>query len=130
MDTEFLFDQLTLTNRLGQDLDLGVKLVSTAERGYLFIRSPKKAPSSLIAKNAEHLAHQLVSRFNLDHEALDILELRDGVEETEVLRWRFEWVGSSARSAKCQAVTSKSQKEFLTSVLLEGSERPVLDFVG
>ena len=65
MDTDLLFDQLTLTNRLGQDLDLGVKLVSTAERGYLFIHAPKKAPSSLIAKNAEHLAHQLVSRFNL-----------------------------------------------------------------
>jgi len=128
MDTDLLFDQLTLTNRLGQDMDLGVKLVSNAGRNYLFVHALKKTPSSLIAKNAEHLAHQLVSRFNLDHEALDILELRDGPEETEMLRWRFEWVGSSARSAKSQPVTGKSQKEFLASVLLVGSEKPVLDF--
>ena len=128
MDTDLLFDQLTLTNRLGQDMDLGVKLVSTAERDYLFVHALKKTPSSLIAKNAEHLAHQLLNRFNLDHEALDILELRDGTEDTEILRWRFEWVGSSARSAKSQLVTGKSQKEFLASVLLTGSERPVLDF--
>jgi len=128
MVTDLLFDQLTLTNRLGQDMDLGVKLVSAAERDYLFVHALKKTPSSLIAKNAEHLAHQLLNRFNLDHEALDILELRDGTEDTEILRWRFEWVGSSARSAKSQLVTGKSQKEFLASVLLTGSERPVLDF--
>jgi len=128
MDTDLLFDQLTLTNRLGQDMNLGVKLVSTAERGYLFLHALKKTPSSVIAKNAEHLAHQLVSRFNLNHEVLDILELRDGSEETEVLRWRFEWVGSSARSAKSQLVTGKSQKEFLASMLLSGSKKPVLDF--
>ncbi len=123
METHLLFDQLTVTNRLGQDIDLGVKLVSKGERGYLFMHAPKQAPSSLIAKNAEHLAHQLVSRFQLDHRALDIVELRDGAEDTEMLRWRFEWVGASARSAKSEVMESSSQRRFLASVLMEGNEQ-------
>jgi hypothetical protein len=102
---------------------LGVKYISKGERGYLFMHAPKRAPSSLIAKNAEHLAHQLVSRFQLDHSALDIVELRDGVDDTEMLRWRFEWVGASARSGKSEVMESHSQRRFLTSVLMEGNEQ-------
>ena len=123
METDLLFNTLTVTNRLGQEITLGVKLISMGKRGYLFLHAPKRAASSLVAKNAEHLAHQLVSRFQLDHKNLDIVELRDQQDETDMLRWRFEWVGSSARSAKSELMSSASQRRFLASVLLEGEEQ-------
>ncbi len=127
METDLLFNPLTVTNRLGQEITLGVKLISMGKRGYLFMHAPKRAASSLIAKNAEHLAHQLVSRFRLDHRNLDIVELRDQQEDTEMLRWRFEWVGASARSAKSELMTSRSQRQFLASVLLEGEEQALAE---
>ena len=123
METDLLFNPLTVTNRLGQDITLGVKLISMGKRGYLFMHAPKRAASSLIAKNAEHLAHQLVNRFQLDHKNLDIVELRDQRDDTEMHRWRFEWVGASAHAAKSELMTSSSQRRFLASVLLEGEEQ-------
>jgi len=120
-----LFEEVVLDNRLGQAVILGVKLLAMESRDYLFLNAPKSAPSSLIAKNAEHFAHQLVNRFELEPKTVDFIEIREQADAPELLRWRFEWVGHSAHAARSQVVTKASQQEFLSSVLTQGIELPV-----
>ena len=112
-----MFDQLTVTNRLGQPIELDVKRVDNGQRAYLFVHAPKLAISSLVAKNAEHFAHQLVERFELDHRRVDFIEVRDFAEQVHMIRWRFVWVGNSAISASQEEVSSSSQQSYLASVL-------------
>lgn len=124
MTVNSLFDVVSLENRLGQAVDLGVKLLSAEQRQYLFLRAPKSAPSSLIGKNAEHFAYQLVRHYELDPDKVVFVEMRDQSDKQALLRWSFEWVGQSAHAARSHPVTKSSQQAYLTSVLT-GSARPV-----
>lgn len=125
--TNLLFDGVTLKNRLGQEITLRVKLIAMPSRDYLFVQAPKSAPSSLVAKNAENFAHQLINLFGLAPENVDFIEVRDQAGERELLRWRFEWVGLSAHAARSQVVSKASQREYLSSVLIQGLALPVAD---
>jgi|GEM_PF-418151 len=116
-----LFDVVSLENRLGQAVDLGVKLLSAEQRQYLFLRAPNSAPSSLIGKNAEHFAYQLVRRYELDPDKVVFVEMRDQSDTQALLCWSFEWVGHSAHAARSHQVTKRSQQAFLTSVLTGGT---------
>lgn len=124
---KFSFEEISLENRLGQEVALGVKLINMSSRDYLFVQAPENSPSSLVAKNAEHFAHQLVRRFKLDPQKCDIVEMRPGSEGGDMLRWRFEWVGSSALAARSQNISKGSQRDFIFTVLAMGLELPVFD---
>lgn len=112
------FEALTLLNRLGQGLDLQVKCESIGGRDYVFVAAPIARVSSLIAKNAEQFARQLVEHFGLKPEKFDLIELRNHDEAPlELLHWRFDWCETIALKARSQSVTGQGRKDTLMSAL-------------
>lgn len=111
------FSHYTLANRLGQSLELAVYHAQAFGREYLFVTSLAQQASSLVAKNAEHFAFQLRELFNLDARRFEMVEVRGEMTNPQFWRWRFEWVGSSPLSPRCELVSSSSQHNQLLSLL-------------
>lgn len=115
------FTQYSLANRLGQALELAVFHSQIFGREYLFVASLTQQASSLVAKNAEHFAFQLRELFKLDARRFEMVELRGDLKSPQFWRWRFEWVGNSPLSARCEVVSSHSQhNQFLTLLNIQG----------
>lgn len=104
------FNSLELENRLGQAVQLGVAHIYTETRDYLFITALSQQASSFVGKNAEHFAFQLCERFNLEPWRFELVEFRAADAERPFWRWRFEWVGHSPLSGRCETVTSPTQQ--------------------
>ncbi len=130
--TDLIFESITLENRMGRPIVLNLKCLVMAGRHYVFIKLPQSTPSNMMSKNAEHIAFQLVSRFGLLSDTLDVIEMREqsggydlshrDLSHWDLLRWRFEWVGTSPLAGYSQLVGTGSQQEFLSSVLTLGEE--------
>lgn len=111
------FIKYPLANRLGQALELAVSHTQAFGREYVFVAALAQQASSLVAKNAEHFAFQLRELFKLDARRFEMVELRGDPASPELWRWRFEWVGNSPLSARCEAISSHSQQNQLLSLL-------------
>jgi hypothetical protein len=115
------FTNYSLANRLGQALELAVAHSQAFGREYVFVTALAQQASSLVAKNAEHFAFQLRELFKLDARRFEMVELRGDVTNPQFWRWRFEWVGNSPLSARCEVISSNSQhNQFLTLLNIQG----------
>jgi hypothetical protein len=115
------FTNCSLANRLGQALELAVSHTQAFGREYVFVAALAQQASSLVAKNAEHFAFQLRELFKLDARRFEMVELRGDVTNPQFWRWRFEWVGNSPLSARCEVINSSSQhNQFLTLLNIQG----------
>ena len=114
-----LFVDVTLNNRLGQQIHLHVCHIHQQGRSCVFVASPSQQASSLVAKNAEPFAFQLRERFGLIAGRFDLIEIREASGVQHLYRWRFEWAGNSPLSARAEEVTSAGQINMLFSLLAE-----------
>lgn len=115
------FAHYFLANRLGQTLELAVSHSQAFGREYVFVAALAQQASSLVAKNAEHFAFQLRELFKLDSRRFEMVELRGELDNPQFWRWRFEWVGNSPLSARCEMINSTSQRnQFLTLLNIQG----------
>jgi len=111
------FVSLELENRLGQTIKLAVQHVQSFGREYVFVKSLTQQVSSLVAKNAEHFAYQLREVFQLDARRFEMIEVRDFTEEPNLWRWRFEWIGASPVSPRCEAISTVHQQTQMLKLL-------------
>lgn len=111
------FTQYSLANRLGQALELAVYRTQAFGREYVFVTALAQHASSLVAKNAEHFAFQLRELFKLDARRFEMVELRGDPMNPQLWRWRFEWVGNSPLSPKCELISSHSQHTQMLNLL-------------
>jgi hypothetical protein len=109
MNTENMFENYTLENRLGQPVQLSICHKSAQGREYVFVCEVAPYVSSAIAKNAEYFAFQLREIFAIDPRRLEFIELRGSLDLPQVWRWKFEWVGHSPMSQRGEAITSNVQ---------------------
>jgi len=114
------FVRKTLTNRLGQMIELNVLHQFAFGRECVLVTSAVRQASSLVAKNAEHLAFQLRELFGLDARRFDLIECRGDAECPEFWRWRFEWVGNSPLAPKSEKISSPQQYSQFSELFLEG----------
>ncbi len=120
------FNNYSLANRLGQVLELSAYHTQVYGREYVFVAALEQHASSVVAKNAEHFAFQLRNLFNIDARRFEMVELRGDFTNPELWRWRFEWVGNSPLSARCEAISSHNQhKQFLELLNIEGGLQAV-----
>jgi hypothetical protein len=116
-----LFTNRSLVNRLGQALELAVAHTQAFGREYVFVAALAQQASSLVAKNAEQFAFQLRELFKLDARRFEMVELRGDPMNPQLWRWRFEWVGNSPLSSRCEVISSDSQRDqILTLLHLQG----------
>ena len=101
-------DPLSLTNRLGQPVVLGVKFLPGEHRDTLFVSAPRQQASSFFGKNAEPFLMQLMEQLPLVPDRLSIIELRGDPEHPEFWRWRAEWVGRSPMALRAEPVAGTS----------------------
>lgn len=108
---------MELTNRLGQPVTLGVKLLMGDHRDTLFVSAPRRQASSFFGKNAEPFINQLLDKLPLRPERLNIIELRGDPDDPELWRWRFEWVGRSPMVPRSEPVSSRGSRAALEALL-------------
>ena len=112
------FKTLTLFNRLGQDVELQVRHECIGARDYIFVAAPVTRISSLIAKNSELFARQLLEHFVLQPERFDLIELRNHADSPlELLHWSFDWYSRVAMRSRSQLVSSERRINTLMDVL-------------
>lgn len=116
------FTNLAVKNRLGQTIQLAVHHIKAFGREYIFVASLAQHSSSIVAKNivaknAEHFAFQLRERFRLDARRFEMIEVQGDMSMPALWRWRFEWVGASPLSPRCEAISSPGQYLQLLSLL-------------
>ncbi len=122
-------EPLSLTNRLGQPVVLGVKFLPGEQRDTLFVSAPRQQASSFFGKNAEPFLMQLMEKLPLVPGRLNIIELRGDPDYPEFWRWRAEWVGRSPMALRAEQVASSGSRSTLQSMLEgrmhEGATRPL-----
>jgi len=113
------FKTLSLQNRLGQSVDLHIKHELVAGRNCIFIKAPKVQASSLVGKNAEPFAQQLLHHFGLNTDVFDMIELRHREDlSLDLLHWRFDWCGHAAMKARSHLVTAERRRNTLLGALV------------
>ena len=112
-----VFSNLTLQNRLGQSVQLAVYHAKAFGREYVFVKSLVNHASSVVAKNAEHFAFQLRELFNSDARRFEMVEVRGESNMHTLHRWRFEWVGASPITPRCELIASENQQIQLFQLL-------------
>ena len=125
MSLPVTFINLALENRLGQSIELAVNHIHEFGRDYVFVAALAQQASSLVAKNAEHFAFQLREFFKLDARRFEMIELRGDIATPGLWRWRFEWVGASPLSPKCELISSPAQQAQLLTLLSVTNEPKV-----
>lgn len=118
------FVTVDLENRLGQTVSLAVRHVQAFGKHILFVSALTQQASSVVAKNAQHFALQLREKLAIDPRRFDMIELRGDHAVPSLWRWRFEWVGSSPFSGRCEAIQSEHHHSQLLN-LLHGNSEPV-----
>lgn len=113
-----LLTDLTLHNRLGQEVHLSVCHIAHQGRDYMFVAAPTQQASSFVGKNAEPFAFQLREKFSLDARRFELIEVREALGALHLYRWRFEWVGNAPLSARSEEVTSAGLRATLLSLML------------
>jgi len=113
-----LFADLTLHNRLGQEVHLGVCHVAHQGRDYVFVAAPTQQASSFVGKNAEPFAFQLREKLSLEARRFELIEVREALGALHLYRWRFEWVGNAPLSARSEEITSAGLRATLLCLIL------------
>jgi hypothetical protein len=111
------FVDMSLNNRLGQEVHLDVCHCQHQGRDYVFVAAPTQQASSFVGKNAEPFAFQLREKFVLDTRRFELIEVRDAGDATHLYRWRFEWVGNSPLSARSEEINSPGLRATLLDLL-------------
>lgn len=111
------FVDLVLNNRLGQPVSLSVCHLQFQGRDYFLVAAPSQQASSFVGKNAEPFAFQLRERFGVDARRFELVEVRELPGTTQLFRWRFEWVGNSPLSARCEEIVSPVLRAALLNML-------------
>lgn len=111
-----LFAEIILNNRLGQRVQLHACHLHHHGRDYVFVVVPNQA-ANFVSKNAEPFAFQLREYFALDSRRFELIEVRNPGIETQLIRWRFEWVGHSPLSARSEHVLSSTQRAMFLGLL-------------
>lgn len=112
-----LFVDMTLHNRLGQEVHLGVCHVIHQGRDYVFVAAPTTQASSFVGKNVEPFAFQLREKFAIDTRRFEFIEVRDIPGTLHLYRWRFEWVGNAPLSARHEEITSVGLRTVLLGLI-------------
>lgn len=112
-----LFVDTSLSNRLGQSVNLGVCHLQYQGRDYVFVAAPTQQASSFVGKNAEPFAFQLREMFALDARRFEMIEVRDMNSTAQLFRWRFEWVGNSPLSARSEEINSAGLRAILLNMI-------------
>jgi hypothetical protein len=112
-----LFVDVSLNNRLGQQVQLGVYHIQHQGRDYVFVAAPRQSASSFVGKNAEPFAFQLRETLSLDARRMELIEVREAAEGARLFRWRFEWVGNSPLSARSEEITSPGLRATLLALI-------------
>lgn len=110
-----LFAELSLSNRLGQQVSVHACRLTHQGRDFIILAAPGQAPT-FIGKNAETFAFQLREYWNLDARRFDLVEWRISATEDQWLRWRFEWVGHSPLVIGAESL-SPAQRSLLVNLL-------------
>lgn len=118
------FINLELENRLGQTISLAVQHIQSFGREYVFVKALTQQVSSLVAKNAEHFAFQLRELLQLDARRFEMIEMRGFMEVPNLWRWRFEWVGNSPISPRCEAIAALNQQTQMLKLLNIAESQP------
>jgi len=120
-----LFINTTFQNRLGQVVHLGVCHSRHHNRDYIFVTAPVQQASSVVSKNAELFACQLREKLGVDIRRFEFIEVRERSGSQHLYRWRFEWVGNSAVSAKSEEITSAGLRAVLLSLITPSQDSAV-----
>jgi hypothetical protein len=112
-----MFVDVSLNNRLGQAVHLGVYHLQHQGRDYVFVAAPTRQASSFVGKNAEPFAFQLREKLALDARRMELIEVREVNDSVHLFRWRFEWVGNSPLSARSEEITSPGLLATLLSLI-------------
>lgn len=120
-----LFANLTLRNRLGQDVHLDVCHSAHQGRDYVFVMAPAQHNARVIGKNAEHFALQLRETFAIDPRRFELIEVRDNEGVFQLFRWRFEWALNTPLAARPEEVSSTGLRTLLLDLILPPSAIPV-----
>ncbi len=112
-----LFVETVLTNRLGQPLTLSVCHVPFQGRDYFLVAAPAQYASSFVGKNAEPFAFQLREAYDVDARRFELVEVRESAEATQLVRWRFEWVGNSPLSARSEEIVAPGLRAALLNAI-------------
>ncbi|QEY18504.1 hypothetical protein D0C16_22510 [Cellvibrio sp. KY-GH-1] len=115
-----MFVDVSLNNRLGQAVHLGVYHLQHQGRDYVFVAAPTQQASSFVGKNAEPFAFQLREKLALDARRMELIEVRTTNDGVHLFRWRFEWVGNSPLSARSEEITSPGLRGTLLSLINVG----------
>ena len=110
MSVTQLFTPFDLENRLGQPVQLGVYVSQWQGQEFVFVTALDQKASSLVAKNAEHFAFQLLEKFQIDVRRGKLIELRGDGRAPQFWRWRFEWVGNSPLAPRSEFIKTPSQQ--------------------
>lgn len=109
------FTEVSLHNRVNQPVKLMIRLAQLSPKlSCVFIKQCSTQASSLVAKNSEVFAKQLVTLFDLPPETLELLELK---ASGELVQYRFNWVELTPLMSRAETVEHRSRKEFLLSQL-------------
>ncbi|MFT5420050.1 MAG: hypothetical protein ACI9D5_000791 [Candidatus Endobugula sp.] len=121
---DYSFELIRLSNRLGMDFDIDVRLLLVENEQLVIVRANRHHHRSSVAKNMEHIAFQLRAMFTEKNIGFSIVEYRDrsNTKETceEWWQWRFRWVGNTALDGQCYAL-STTKAEWLKCILLNKS---------
>ncbi len=112
-----LFVDTPLNNRLGQSVRLGVYHLQHQGRDYVFVAALTQQASSFVGKNAEPFAFQLREKLALDARRMELIEVRETLDDIHLFRWRFEWVGNSPLSARSEEITSPGLRATLLALI-------------
>lgn len=112
-----LFVDMTLHNRLGQEVHLSVCHIIHQGREYVFVAAPTPQASSFVGKNAEPFAFQLREKFAVDTRRFEFIEVRDMLGALHLYRWRFEWAGNAPLSARHEEITSSGLRTVLLDLI-------------
>lgn len=111
------FSDISLNNRLGQQVQLGYFHLQHQGRDYVFVAAPRQHASSFVGKNAEPFAFQLRETLELDARRMELIEVRETNEGIRLFRWRFEWVGNSPLSARSEEISSPGLRATLLALI-------------
>lgn len=120
-------ETFSMTNRLGQPVDLGVRFLPGEHRDTLFVSAPRQQASSFFGKNAESFLKQLMDCLPLKPSRLHIIELRGEPTAPEFWRWRAaEWVGTSPVALRAEPVATSGLRASLETLLADCSPTEVM----
>lgn len=127
MKISFAPETLFLENRSGRMVPVSLNVFLHGQRCYVVLRASEGLPTRQLSKSAEHLAYQLVARFQLEPECVEFYQYHSGASagnaaenSAEWLRWRFHWVGGTPIQGRCEPVSDGFLERVLKPVFQQG----------